>query len=63
MSIFTKKLMDWNLLDCIKITAGTLGVLWAADKLYDSYQERQKVNNTYDSFNGDDVYVQEETSE
>lgn len=63
MGIFTKKLMDWNLLDCIKLTAGTLGVLWAADKLYDEYQSRQKVNDNYDDTFDDDTYVQEETSE
>jgi hypothetical protein len=60
MGMFTKKLADWNLIDCIKMTIGTIGVLYVLDKVYDKVQERHKVNNDYDDAFDDDVYVQEE---
>lgn len=47
MNIFTKKLMDWTLFDCIKATAGTIGALYALDKIYDRIQERKEVNDIH----------------
>jgi hypothetical protein len=63
MNIFTKKLMDWTLFDCIKATVGTIGVLYAVDKIYDRIQERKEANDIhYDETDYEEVQ-EEETSE
>lgn len=60
MSIFTKKLADWTLVDCIKMTIGTIAVGYTAEKIYETFQERQKVNDNCNDTFDDDIYVQEE---
>lgn len=43
MNIFTKRMVDWTLMDTIKATAGTIGLLYVLDKVYDKVQERKEV--------------------
>ena len=43
MNIFTKRMVDWTLIDTIKATAGTIGLLYVLDKVYDKVQERKEV--------------------
>ena len=43
MNIFIKRMVDWTLMDTIKATAGTIGLLYVLDKVYDKVQERKEV--------------------
>lgn len=57
MNIFTKRMVDWTLMDTIKATAGTIGLLYVLDKVYDKVQERKEVEHTSET---DYEEVQEE---
>lgn len=56
MSLFTKKLADWSLLDAIKLTGILVGSGWAVCK----YLEHKETDNTTIS---EDEYENDETTE
>lgn len=47
MNIFTKRMVDWTLMDTIKATAGTIGLLYVLDKVYDKVQERKEASDIH----------------